>query len=84
MNELNAKDDGHHKKAHGIPCPKCGCTKWRTSSARPVGQKIMRIRVCTSCGHRIRTGETLNSANAPRMYTRDPVTRCKTPVEPVL
>ena len=87
MNELNTKDTSH-KKAHGIPCPKCGCTKWKTSSARAVGPKIMRVRVCKTCDHRIRTGETMNSANAPRLYTRDPSTtkysRRKKTVEPAL
>ena len=78
MNELNAKDDGH-KKAHGIPCPKCSCTKWTSESGRAVGQKFIRVRVCKNCTHRIRTCETMNSASVPRLYARDPVTHRKKP-----
>jgi len=70
------------KKPKGIPCPLCGGTRWRLWNTRKSGVRILRVRVCKVCNHRIRTSETLQSANAPRMFFRDPVTRKKTAEKP--
>ena len=77
---LNCKKPaGVVEHKHGIPCPACGYRRLRRYSSRHIGNKIVRVRACVKCGHRVRTEEILQSKNAPRKFTRDPETRRKVP-----
>ena len=42
---------------HGIPCPKCGGTRWRVTNTWRLPGCVRRRRVCLRCGRPISTVE---------------------------
>ena len=69
----------NRKVQPGIQCPTCGCCEWHGHKVTRSPGKIVRVKVCQGCGQRIRTNEVFSSKHPPKMYARDPETRCKVP-----
>ena len=45
----------------GLACPKCGDCRFKTEYTRHRAGCAVRVKSCRSCGHRIRTKETVES-----------------------
>jgi hypothetical protein len=57
------KDEPAPMPPTGIACPKCGGIALPSWSTRRRKRGLVRVRRCKSCNHKVRTVESIESAN---------------------